>query len=304
MNKSLRRRDYLLWYLLIGLSRLPMAVLYVFADVIYVLLFYITGYRKKVVLHNLKNSFPEKEETEISLIRKRFYRQFADVVVEILKMGSISPEEMRRRVHFTNPELPQQFIKEGRSVLVLGSHACNWEWILSSSSIWFDFPVDGVYKPLTNTFFETFMLHLRSRLGPHLVPMKDTLRSFIRRKNENRAIALLSDQTPPRGEIQYWTTFLNQETAFYVGADKLAAAFQYPVLFVGVRRLKRGYYEITTELIHDGKTKLNPDEHLITEIYARKLENLIRKYPADYLWSHKRWKHKRPATEPLAAALL
>ena len=141
------------------------------------------------------------------------------------------------------------------------------------------------------------MLRLRTHLGAHLIPMKDTLRDFMRRKSIPRIISMLSDQTPPRGEIQYWTTFLNQETAFYVGADKLSASFKYPVIFVGNRRVKRGHYEFKFEMLHDLVSPLGSEEFPITERYARKLEKWIQDNPADYLWSHRRWKHKRPADQ-------
>jgi Kdo2-lipid IVA lauroyltransferase/acyltransferase len=179
-------------------------------------------------------------------------------------------------------------------VIILGSHQANWEWALPGAAAHFSFPADGIYKVLNNEFFEWFMLRTRTRFGQHLINMKDTLKDFIRRKNIPRAISMLSDQTPPRGEIQYWTTFLNQDTAFYVGADKLAATFKYPVFFVECVRLKRGFYEYRISQLWDGKTAFVNEEFPITERYARKLEKSIRQNPAAYLWSHKRWKHARP----------
>lgn len=226
-----------------------------------------------------------------------FYQNLCDLIVETIKLLSLDAEAVRKRVKLTNTEIIDPFIAAGKPVLVMGSHLANWEWALNAGVVNFSVPLDGIYKPLSNEFFDWLMLRLRSKLGCHLVPMKDTLRDFMRRKNIPRIISMLSDQTPPRGEIQFWTTFLNQETPFFVGGDKLAASFKYPVLFLGAHRIKRGYYEFTFEMLWDLSALPGEEEFPITERYARKLEKWIRQYPADYLWSHRRWKHKRSKME-------
>jgi len=292
-KQNLPYKYYPLWWLLQGISSLPLSVLYILAKVIYVLLYYVIGYRKKVVLSNLRNAFPEKNALEIKQIAKQFYRNLADIIFEIIKLGTISKKEIARRVQYTNPELLQYYLNKGNTVITLGSHACNWEWGLASASSYFKEPSAGVYKPLTNTFFETYMRFLRSRLGATPVKMKEVLRHLVIHRNEPRLLALLSDQTPPRGEIQYWTNFLNQDTAFYVGADKLADAFKYPVVFIGVIRQGRGYYKFSFELLRDAGVVEKNTEYPVTEAYARTLEKWIQQYPSDYLWSHRRWKHKR-----------
>ncbi|GEO05866.1 acetyltransferase [Adhaeribacter aerolatus] len=299
---ALRKRDYPLWWLLQGLSHLPFGILYLLADFVYVLLFYVFKYRKKVVYHNLNNSFPDKDAAEIQRIAKQFYHNLADIIFEILKLGSISTADLRRRAHFQNPEILQAYLDKGLSVLTLGSHACNWEWGLASSPGFLNFPADGVYKPLQNNFFEQYMRFLRSRLGPNPLPMKEVLRHLVRHRQESRLVALLSDQIPPRGEIQYWTSFLNQDTGFYVGADKLAATFKYPVVFIKVVRRGRGYYLFSFELLAEPGAVTTAEEYKVTEAYARHLEISIRENPADYLWSHRRWKHKRPASDNGAAS--
>ncbi|MEJ8756168.1 lysophospholipid acyltransferase family protein [Pontibacter sp. H259] len=276
--------------LLKGMSLLPLPVLYLLADALYFLVYYVVGYRKKVVLSNLRNSFPEKPEAEIQSIAKAFYRQFADIVVEILKLRSMNSAEMERRICFANQEVLDNFVKSGTPVITMGSHSCNWEWVLSAGAVQFDFPAEGVYKPLNNPFFEDFMLRTRSRLGARLIKMKDTLRDFAANRNVSRVIAMLSDQTPLKSEITFWTTFLNQDTPFYEGAEKLAKKFKYPVLFLDIKRTKRGHYTLTFEVISDGTSDTVP----ITELFAQKLEAAIRRAPANYLWTHKRWKHKRP----------
>ncbi|WP_439880146.1 lysophospholipid acyltransferase family protein [Pontibacter sp. MBLB2868] len=287
---------YPFWLLLKGISLLPFPVLYLLSDFLFVLAYYVIGYRKKVVLQNMQNSFPEKGEQEIKDLAKAFYRQFMDVVVEIIKLASMRKSEMASRITFTNQQVLDDFVKRGTPAITMGSHSGNWEWILSAGAVKFDFPAEGIYKPLSNLFFEEFMLHIRSRLGARLIKMKDTMRDFIRNRKEPRVIAMLSDQTPPYGEIQYWTNFLNQETAFFVGAEKLSNSFKYPVLYLDVQRAQRGHYILTFETITDGQQDLSGlgVEYPVTEIFAQKLEATIRRNPANYLWTHKRWKHKRP----------
>jgi Kdo2-lipid IVA lauroyltransferase/acyltransferase len=295
---KLRKSDYPLWLLLQGLSRLPFPVLYFFSSLVYILLYYLIGYRRQVVFQNLERSFPEKEPDEIKAIAKKFYRNLADIIFETLKLGTIPLAEIGRRVQYKNPELIQQYLDKGLSVIALGSHACNWEWGMPGSALYFDNYVDGVYKPLHNAFFEQYMRFLRSRLGPQPVKMKEVLRHLINHRQQARMLCLLADQTPPGGEVRYWTNFLNQDTPFYVGADKLAEAFKYPVIFIAARRLGRGRYEFSFELLQEAGAADKTAEFPVTEAYARTLERWIRQYPADYLWSHRRWKHKRPAGNP------
>ncbi|SIR30982.1 KDO2-lipid IV(A) lauroyltransferase [Pontibacter lucknowensis] len=268
-------------------------MLYLLADFLFVLVYYVVGYRKKVVLQNLRNSFPEKSEQEIQGIARAFYRQFPDLIVEILKLASMDEAEMRRRIVFSNQEVLDNFVQQGKTVITMGSHSGNWEWILSAGAVQLGFPAEGVYKRIKNPFFEEFMLYLRGRLGARLIEMKDTMRDFVRNRKTPRVVAMLSDQTPPYGEIQFWTTFLNQDTPFFVGAEKLAQTFGCPVLFLDVARVKRGHYCLTFDVLSDGTTKPEEGTFPITEAFARKLEASIRRNPANYLWTHKRWKHKR-----------
>ncbi|GAB3530763.1 lysophospholipid acyltransferase family protein [Pontibacter brevis] len=298
MNKDIKIPPlyYPLWFFLKGLSLLPLSVLYVLADFLYFLVYYLIGYRKKVVYQNLRSAFPEKSEQEIQQIAKDFYKQLADVVVETLKLSSMQVEEMRRRITFTNQHLLDDLVKQGTPVITMGSHAANWEWVLPAGAMRFDFPTNGIYKSLNNPFFEAYMLHTRSQMGARLIEMKETSRDFVRNRKVPRVVAMLSDQTPLRSEIQYWTTFLNQDTPFYVGAEKLSNMFGYPVLYLDVKRTRRGHYTLTFEVITDGR-QANPateDQYPITSLFAKKLEATIRRSPADYLWTHKRWKHKRP----------
>ncbi|WP_375437109.1 lysophospholipid acyltransferase family protein [uncultured Hymenobacter sp.] len=284
---------HLLGWLLRGLAHLPFTVLYVLADLIYFLLAYVVRYRRQVVLTNLRNSFPEKAEAEIQRLQRLFYRNFAQVLVETLKLAAMPDAELKRRVTFSNPEVLERHFAQGRTVLGLSSHAGNWEWVLTSGAVWLSAHVDGVYKPLMNPFFENFMRQLRTRTGAGLIPMRDTLRDMVQRRGETRVVSMLSDQAAGPEDRPYWTTFMHQEAGFYTSAERLASRFHCPVVYVSIRRLRRGYYQIILTDLYDGDSPLPADSFPITEAFVQQLERDIRSFPADYLWTHRRWKHKR-----------
>ena len=282
-------------WLLLGLAHLPFPVLYVLADGIYFLMAYVVRYRWRVVTENLRNSFPEKSAAEIEQTGKAFYRHFSQVVVEILKLAAISPAELAPRMRFTNPELMTGPFAENRLVLSLGSHMGNWEWLLSGAELAFPGRAAGVYKPLNNAFFEDFMRRLRTRLGAGAVPMLATLRYLVAHRGQGRTLSLLTDQAAGPEDRPYWTTFLNQDTSFYTSADRLAVQLDCAVLYVGIRRVRRGHYEVTFTELPDGRAAASAPAGTfpITEAFARQLEKDMRASPEQYLWTHRRWKHKR-----------
>jgi KDO2-lipid IV(A) lauroyltransferase len=291
---------YPLNWLLLALARLPLAVLYVLARGIYLLLAYVVRYRWRVVLENLRNSFPEKGDAEIHAIGRQFYWHFAQVIVEILKLAAISPAELQRRVRFVNPELMTRPFLENRPVLSLGSHRGNWEWILSGAALEFPGRAAGVYKPLNNKFFEEFMRHLRTRLGANAVPMLATLRYLVQHRGKGHTLSLLTDQAAGPEDRPYWTDFMHQDAGFYTSAERLAQQFNCAVLYVGITRVRRGYYEIKFSELPDGQaaksaanTTDEAQRYPITEAFVRHLEADIRATPEQYLWTHRRWKHKR-----------
>lgn len=283
-------------WLLLGLASLPRLVLYGVAAGIYGLLAYVMRYRWRVVRENLRHSFPEKTEAERRRIGRAFYRHFAQVVVEILMLARLPAAELTRRVRFLNPELLSEPFAQDRLVLTLGSHMGNWEWILSAAALQFPKKAAGVYKPLTNPFFEQFMRRLRTRLGAEAVPMPSTLRYLLRHQGEGRTLSLLTDQAAGPEDRPYWTTFLHQDTGFYTGADRLATQFGAAVVYVGIRRVRRGFYDITFTELPDGREvrdAVAAGQFPITEAFARQLERDIQASPEQYLWTHRRWKHKR-----------
>jgi KDO2-lipid IV(A) lauroyltransferase len=268
---------------------IPNSLIYTFSDFLSFILYHLIKYRRKVVFQNLQNSFPEKSVHELNVISRKFYTNLTDTILETLLIPSLTKEQLNKRVIQKNIELPLEYLRKGQSILVLTGHQCNWEWLLLSSSVLSKYSVDAIYRPLKSRQSDLFFLKMRSKFGANLIPMKDTLRSIIKRKDITRGIAMVADQTPPGGEIQYWTKFLNQETPFFVGADKIARNTAFPVFYLSMRRIKRGYYETTYELL--AEPPFPEEKFSLVEKYAKALEKTIIESPSDWLWSHKRWKN-------------
>lgn len=277
-------------FILRTISRLPFAALYALSSFTAFVLQYIVRYRAKVIHENLQNSFPEKSVAEIKKITKDFYLNLTDVSFESLKLLDISKEELEKRVRITNIDVPMSTLDNGQSHLGLTSHLCNWEYLLQICAIQSNYPIDAVYKPLHNVKMDQFIYNLRARFGAHPVAMKDTLRELVKNRKSVRSMAMVADQTPPHSEIQHWATFLNQYTPFYVGGDKIGGAMQMPVLFVSMKRIKRGYYEVTFEMLKN--IPIAKEGHEVTQLFIERLEACIKEQPANWLWSHRRWKHK------------
>jgi len=268
---------------------LPNSLIYLFSDFLSFTLCYIIKYRRKVVFQNLQNSFPEKSVQELNAISRKFYSNLTDTILETLIIPSLTKEQLNKKVRQKNIELPLQYLRNGQSILVLTGHQCNWEWLLLSSSVLSEYSVDAIYRPLKSKNSDLFFLKMRSKFGANLIPMKDTLRSIIKRKDITRGIAMVADQTPPGGEIQYWTKFLNQDTPFFVGADKIARTMSFPVFYLSMKRIKRGFYETKFELL--AAPPFPEEKFSLVEKYAKALEKTIIESPSDWLWSHKRWKN-------------
>lgn len=271
---------------------LPMPFLQGISRFFYVLVYFIARYRKKVVLENLMNSFPEKEEKEIKQIARKFYMHFCDIIIETLHMLKMSNTEVIKRYFITNSELTEELYAQGKDLIVVTSHFGNWEWAASG---WIQMPYNtiGIYKPLSNKLFDRFMIYLRSIYGAPVVPMKNTLRTLVnaRRNNDRFAVYLIGDQRPMKSEIQHWVKFLNQETPVITGPEKIAKKFDAVVLFLDIDQEKRGYYKVTWRIISEDP--LNEPENRITEKYFHFIQEQIKRKPELYLWSHKRWKFKR-----------
>ncbi|NVO04155.1 MAG: lysophospholipid acyltransferase family protein [Bacteroidetes bacterium] len=284
--------NYFLISLIWFFSLLPFKILYFFSDFLYLLIYYVFGYRKKEVKVNLVNSFPNKSAEELKKIEKKYYHNLCDLIVEIAKIRHISQKQLLSRIQFKNKEIVNGFIEQGKSVFVVTGHIGNWEWTGMSFPLNFNARVIAVVKPLTNKFFDNYFYFLRTRFtseGP--VPFKQTLRALIKHKNEKTITVLASDQTPAKEEIEYWTTFLNQDTPVFLGTEKMAKALDVVVLFFTNKRVKRGYYEIEFSTITNRPKETKEFE--ITESHVNLLEKFINNNPDNWLWSHRRWKHKK-----------
>ena len=277
------------------ITLLPLRVLYVISDFTFLLLYYFPSYRRKVVAENLKNSFPEKSDAELKSIEKKFYRHLADMFVETVKILHLSEKENRKRLIIKNPDLLTRLYSEGRDIIAILGHYSNWELMTILPKL-FDFQFISVYKPLKNKYFDRLLLKFRGRYGNVLTPMSMVIREIINHKKQNirTFTAFLSDQTPVKDDIQYWTRFLNQDTAVYLGAEKIARKYGMAVIFLNYRKVSRGYYSITYELICDNAAEL--PEYMVTEAHIRRLEEIIREKPEYWIWSHRRWKHNREQT--------
>jgi len=273
------------------LSILPLPLLYGIATFLAWLAYRVFPYRQHVVRENLTRAFPQFDEAQLQNTMKLYYRGFADVLVEVIKAVSLSPEEIRRRVRIVGLEQAQTLLAGGKPVLLVAAHQCNWEWMLLGLSLQLGYRVDAAYKPLVNPWAEREMLALRTRFGSRLVAAKGLLPDIIRHGKDVRAIAMVADQEPTTSEHKHWTRFLNRDTAFYMGAEEIARVTKYPVLFIGMRRTARGFYEMTLTPLAPGGERLVTGD--LTERYARKVEEQIRAAPPDWPWSHKRWRLKK-----------
>jgi Kdo2-lipid IVA lauroyltransferase/acyltransferase len=273
-------------------SRLPMRALYAFSGFLYLLAFYVVRHRHKVIRDQLEKVFPDSSDAERRAIHKRFLENFCDVLVEVLKSVSMTESDMRARVQIVNVDVARRHLDAGQSVMLVTSHLCNWEWLLHGVTLHLGYPVDAAYKPLHDQWAERLMLKVRSRFGARLVPAKELLADFLRRRGVVRAVAMNADQAPVSTDKRYWTQFLGQDTAFYVGAEQIARATRLPVLYVRVRRIRRGYYEAELQPLWDGRETAAPNA--VTERYARACEIDVLERPADWLWSYRRWRLKKP----------
>ncbi|MCK6616848.1 MAG: lysophospholipid acyltransferase family protein [Cyclobacteriaceae bacterium] len=271
------------------LSRLPFFILYGISDGLFYLGYYLFGYRKKLVLKNIRNSFPSKSDAELKLIAKQFYRYLCDYVVETLKLLTINNEELKSRMRFLNPELFTEHIRKNQSVILLSSHQFNWEWLLAAGNLWLKAPIDFVYQPIQTRFTDHLMLRCRTRFGGHPIKRNEVARELAKRKNIVRGIAIVADQYPGRTQDKkYEALFLNQKTVFFTGSQQMATLTQYPVLYGAVKRIKRGHYTCT--LVKIAEPPYGADSEVVLQNYIKEVERIINEDPAGWLWSHNRWK--------------
>ena len=273
------------------ISRLPFTALYVLGDFLFLLSYHVIRYRRKLVRRNLKNSFPSLSNGEIKKIEQAFYQNLCDYAVETLKLLSISNSELKKRMVYTNPEILDKYKEKNQSIVLLSSHQFNWEWLLVSGNLWLNIPIDFVYQPLNSKFVDTLMQTCRLRFGGYAIKRKEVARELVKRKNMLRGIAIVADQYPGRKQNRkYETTFLNQTTVFFYGSQQIANLTQYPVFYVSVKKVKRGYY--TSTLVKVAEPPFKADSEEVVKNYVKIVEDVIKNNPTGWLWSHNRWKKR------------
>jgi len=285
---------YIIYCILYIHALLPFKALYILSDILYFWVYKVVGYRLKVIRKNLKSSFPEKTEAELKGIERKFYHHFCDYFVETIKLLHVSDKEIQERFVFQNMEIVHNLMNKGRSGIMYLGHYGNWEWVPSINLLFNDGSLLGqIYRPLKNKVFDEIFLKIRSRFGSIGIPKNDTLRAIINynRQGEKILIGFMSDQSPSPGNIHYWTDFLNHETGVYTGVERIAKKTDFFVTYLDIIKEGRGKYTARVKLITDNP-KAEP-EFAITEKYIREMEKTILREPAYWLWTHKRWKHKK-----------
>lgn len=286
------------YHLIYGLLKLhallPLKALYIFADILFILVYHIARYRRKLVRRNMSKSFPDKTEKEIIKLEKEFYHHFCDYFFETIKLLHISDDEMRKRMEFHGLDLLAEAMKDNKSCIMYLGHYGNWEWV---PSIGLHLPQEMVkaqiYQRISSKSFDEIFIKIRTRFNSLNIERKETMRTIVKLRNEGKQTiyGFISDQRPPRYYDQYWTTFLNQDTLTLTGTERIARKTKFAVAYLDVQKTKRGHYTGTFSLISPDASQ--EPEYAITEMYMRKLENTILRNPAYYLWTHNRWKFSK-----------
>lgn len=275
------------------LTSMPMYCLYLLGDLVRGLLEYVVRYRRKVISENLEKAFPTLSKNDIGKIRHRFYQSFVDVAIETIALMRIEKTTLMECM------MPDEDAKilvakfAGRRILLLAGHLGNWEWMGQAMKLHFNLPVFSAYHPLHSVEADAFLFQLRSRFGLIPVPMKSITRKISEKKEEALAVALVADQAAPP-ESAHWSVFFGREAAFFQGPGKIAIKFGLPVIYLSSKRLSRGKYQLNAKLLWDGTESITASH--ITERFVKVLENDICSRPEDYLWSHRKWKHKKPVS--------
>lgn len=280
----------LLYYLIIlPISRLPFALLYRLSDLVFFLVYYLFPYRKKVVLQNLLIAFPDQSEAERKRICKEFYSHFIDLIFETIKVFSLDKETLQKHFHITNPEFLDQYHQQNKSVILVTGHYCNWEWAALTFSTKTVFKTMGIFKPLSNTFFNQVMKDSRGKFGCELCAPREVGKFFESTKHERFAYGFIADQNPSDKNRGHWMEFFGKQVPVNFGLEKYAKQYNMPVVFANIQKTARGHYQLTyEELTHEPNTF---EQGKICEIFMHKLEHIIQQQPAYWLWTHKRWKH-------------
>ena len=277
------------------LASLPLPLLYMVADILFLLFFHIIRFQRALVVENLSRAFPQQSRRATARLAAQSYRHAIHILFETIKCASFGEHELTQRVEIENPELIHSLLEQHRTVLVAASHHCNWEWLQIACSARLGVPLAALYKSLNHRDIDLLLLEMRSRYGSRLIEAKNALPELAMFAEQPGVIAIVADQGPRPDEDKYWGRLLGRDTAFYPGLEKLARWLKAPVVFVGMRRVRRGHYRIHFELL---TTPAYPKQSgIIMEPYIRALEKQIIEAPQDWFWAYKRWKYKRPVCE-------
>jgi len=278
-----------------ALTHLPLPVMYAVGSVVFFVVFYLMRWRRDRAKDDIANAFPEMSPKERATILKDSYRNLADTVAESFWGFGANPDAIKARVTIEDPELIQRAIDRKQTLLLLAAHHGNWEWLLLAAGAHFAIPIDVVYQPQRFAPLDAFLRDVRCRFGGKLIPRQEFIYALLsHHADQPRAYALIADQTPRRQDPKYWTRFLRQDTAFFVGAGKVAKYLESPVYFVSMRRTRRGHYSVRLDVLAEPPYE-DIDDAMIVERYARALERAIIDSPADWLWLQKKWKYSKPA---------
>ncbi|KMQ67248.1 lipid A biosynthesis acyltransferase [Chryseobacterium sp. FH2] len=273
------------------ISKLPLKILYIFSDIIFFLNYYFVGYRKIVITRNLRNSFPEKTEDEIREIRKNFYHNFSDYLVETVKSFSISETESRVRMQHINQDVFHDAKAEGKNIILLAGHVFNWEWINALAKTLPQAHCHPVYRKVNSDFWENQMKKVRNKFGNEALEANEVIRNILRNKNNGDSIYMfVADQTPHSASVTYGLEFLNQRTPVFIGYDKLATRLDLAFIYCEMKKVKRGYYQVNYQRIYPDGEKFV--DHEVVKKFHKLLENTLHKRPDNYLWSHRKWKYQ------------
>ncbi len=288
----------LLYPFLWVISILPHRLFYGFSDVVFIFVYHIFGYRRKVVQNNLKLVFPENNDTEIHRIEKAFFKHMCDMFLETIKTMSLSKEQVRKKYKVLNIEVLRKLEKE-RSILIVCSHYANWEWNVSINN-YVDAKGYAVYQKINNKYFDSFIRRVRARWNTTLITQQETVKTVVRDKRDGVVgiFGMVSDQSPQRHRAQYWSQFMGIKVPVFNGAETMARKLDLAVVFLKVSKVKRGYYE--AKFIPIAEHGKQTEENEITDSFLRLTEKQIREKPEHYLWTHKRWKHRGKQPAPFA----
>jgi len=291
---------YIIYALCFLLAIFPFRVLHLLSASAYFIVYYIVGYRKKLVRKNLSNSFPDKSPEEILTLEKSFYRYFCDYFIETIKLLTMSASQMKRHFVFKNEEIIQNLLKQGKPVILLLGHFGNWEWV-TSITLWIkpddDLVIGQIYRPLRNKVSDRLFIRIRKSFHSVGFNKYDVYKDIIkmRKAGKNWLLGFMSDQKPSGNYPQIWLRFLNQDTPVLTGTEKIARHTGAAVCYLDIRKIKRNFYEGTIELVSENPAETQEFE--ITTKYMQLLEKTILRDPAGYLWTHNRWKHRKMKNE-------